>query len=216
MAAAASAGTRRESNRALGRLAAGATTMHEDAYAALFEQLVGSTWPTAFVCTGTDIDSGELKVWDQTSSVPLARAVAASCSVPLVFPVVSIGGHRYIDGGMQDPLNAGIARGHETVIAVSCFPLTATDPGQLHPATLAQQRTANTALDDLRGEGSRLAIVEPDNEFLAISAGGSELMNMSRLGDSYLAGTRLGARSARGIAALQSHPPAKEQIHDAL
>ncbi|MGW7379102.1 patatin-like phospholipase family protein [Streptomyces sp. NPDC054794] len=165
--------------------------------------MVRDAWPPAFVCTGTDIDSGRLQVWDEHASVALARAVAASCSVPFVFPVIGIDGRRCIDGGLRDPLNADLARGHETVIAVSCFPLTAEDPGPIHPAALAQQRTTNAVLRELRDQDARIAIVEPDEEFLAIGAGGERLMDMLRVGEAYLAGARLGARAARGIAAFR-------------
>jgi NTE family protein len=45
----------------------------------------------------SNLNSGELELW---SEGPLREAVAASCSIPLVFQPVEIDGHVYVDGGL--------------------------------------------------------------------------------------------------------------------
>ena len=51
-----------------------------------------------------------------------ARGVASSCSVPGLFPPITINGRRYIDGGMRSATNFDLAEGYERVIAVAVIP----------------------------------------------------------------------------------------------
>ena len=53
--------------------------------------------------------------------VSLGRAIAASCAIPALFRPVSIGRHRYIDGGAHSPTNAAllIDSGVDTAVIVS-------------------------------------------------------------------------------------------------
>ncbi|QUQ72597.1 patatin-like phospholipase family protein [Kutzneria sp. CA-103260] len=179
----------------IGRLAIDAATMPEDAYVALVADLVGAQWPDRFRCAGIDVVTGELLVWQRDSGVPVASAVAASCAVPLMLPVVTVGGRRCMDGGMRDPLNAGLATGHDHVVAVSCFPVTAAPP-----AMRAQQRAVERSLIDLRAAGVHVEVIEPDREFLAVSDNGGALMDQARLRAAHRAGLRLGARSTPTLA----------------
>src|SRR5450755_945538 len=102
----------------LGKLALAAQTVDEGTFvgAEVFAQLEGREWPASFRCTAVDTHTGALQVWDQSSGVPLPRGVASSCSVPGVFPPVTLGAGRYMDGGMRTPLNADLAAGHDAVI----------------------------------------------------------------------------------------------------
>ena len=49
----------------------------------------------------------------------LVDAVAASCAVPCVWPPVTIGGHRYMDGGVRSGTNADLAVGHDVVVVIT-------------------------------------------------------------------------------------------------
>jgi NTE family protein len=71
-----------------------------------------------FAVAVTDLDTHEPRHLD---AGPLADAVAASAAVPGVFPAVSIGGHRYVDGGASDPVPVGALRerGADIVVAVN-------------------------------------------------------------------------------------------------
>jgi NTE family protein len=69
-------------------------------------RLPSHDWP-ARVLRVTAIDSvtGELVVFDGTSGVSLIDAVAASCAVPGVWPPVTIGDRRFIDGAVGSSVN---------------------------------------------------------------------------------------------------------------
>ena len=60
--------------------------------------------------------------FDADSGVALLDAVTASCAVPLVYPPITIGGRRYVDGGMRSITNADLAAGCDTVLVVAPFP----------------------------------------------------------------------------------------------
>jgi len=73
--------------------------------------------------TATDLDTCERIVlggegWDD---VPIARAVAASTALPMVYKPVEIRGHQLIDGGIRSTTNVDVAveRGAEFVIVVN-------------------------------------------------------------------------------------------------
>ena len=76
-----------------------------------------SEWPDRdFLVTAIDAESGELVAWDRKSKVPLPIAVASSCAVPCVYPLVHIGGRPYMDGGMGSPTNASLGAGSDVVV----------------------------------------------------------------------------------------------------
>jgi len=60
---------------------------------------------------GTDIDSCERVVFgaDGFEDVPISRAVAASCAVPMVYKPVEIKDRVYVDGGLVSTTNIDIA-----------------------------------------------------------------------------------------------------------
>ena len=113
----------RQALRAIGCVAKEANTPAEDMYLALFGTLNGMAWPAGFRCTAIDADTGELVVWDDESGVPLLQAVASSCSLPMLFPTVSINGRRYMDGGILSHLNATAVPTTEVLVVLSCHPL---------------------------------------------------------------------------------------------
>jgi NTE family protein len=118
--AAVNAGTPAEEvRRSLGRLALEAEVVSESEFLGLFDVFTGCPWPDSFSCTAVDTETAEFVVWRAGSDVDLQRAVASSCAVPLVCPPITIGGRRYIDGGVRSPLNADLARGHARVLVVS-------------------------------------------------------------------------------------------------
>lgn len=81
-------------------------------------------WPDRpLLITAVDTATGEFVVFDQASGVSLVDAVAASCAVPAVWPPVTIGGRRYMDGGTRSSTNADLAIGHDVVLIVTPFPL---------------------------------------------------------------------------------------------
>ena len=100
------------------------TTTEEDWLATIGLGLVGKPWPERrLFVTAVDAQTGTSVVFDNTSGVPLERAVAASCAVPGVFPAVEVGGRRYVDGGLRSIANADLAAGHRRVLVLSPYPV---------------------------------------------------------------------------------------------
>lgn len=106
------------------RRATRATTVDPVTRRGVIERRVGrSSWPDwpdpELRVTAVDVDSGELRIFDRDSGVDVVDAVAASCAVPGVWPVVEIDGRGYMDGGIRSGTNADLARGYRVVVAVS-------------------------------------------------------------------------------------------------
>lgn len=189
----------------LGKLALAAQTVDEGTFvgAEVFAQLEGREWPASFRCTAIDTDTGALLVWDQSAGVPLPRGVASSCSVPGVFPPVTIGAGRYMDGGMRTPLNADLAVGHDAVIVVSCLPL-ALPEGISDPMFDNISRQIEAELATVRDGGAALEVIVPSQEFLDISDWGASLMDPGRAPGAYQAGIRQAAAEAARLRAVWS------------
>jgi NTE family protein len=111
-----------EARRRVGATAL-ATAGDEGAYAARIASLLPAAhWPQRrLLVTAVDTESGEPVAWDRESGVPLDRAVAASCAVPAVYPPVTIGGRRYMDGGVRSATNADLAAGASAVIVLDAI-----------------------------------------------------------------------------------------------
>jgi NTE family protein len=150
----------RQELSAIGRAAAEASTLAEDVYLGLFGTLDGTAWPAAFRCTAIDADTGDLVVWNQESGVPLVDAVAASCVIPMLFPIVTIKGRRYMDGGILSHLNATAVPPTDVVVVLSAHPL-GCHGARLDRGLAASDATANAELAQLR-ETRQLVAIEPD------------------------------------------------------
>jgi NTE family protein len=74
------------------------------------QRLPSHVWPDrALRISAIDTATGELVMFDQDSGVDLVDAVAASCAVPGVWPPVTIGDRRYMDGGVGSSVNMALA-----------------------------------------------------------------------------------------------------------
>ena len=115
----------REGRALVGRAALTArTTSEEEWLEAIGLGLVGKEWPEGrLLITAVDAETGTSVVFDDTSGVPLDRAVAASCAVPGVFPAVEIAGRRYVDGGLRSIANIDLAAGHHRVLSLAPYPV---------------------------------------------------------------------------------------------
>jgi NTE family protein len=145
--------------RTVGRAAKEQSALPEDSYLSLFGTLDGIKWPAGFRCTAIDIDTGELKIWDEGSGVPLVHAVASSCALPMLFPTVSINGRSYMDGGILSHLNAAAAPPTDVLVVLSCHPLDS--QGGAGGGSLAASVSPDVELSPLH-ESRRVAAVEPD------------------------------------------------------
>ena len=117
-----------EFRRRIGTLAlaaekAGVTPTEQERLDVIGSRLVSREWPDrALVITAVDAATGEFRTFDRGSGVPLLQAVAASCAVPGVYPPVTVGGRRYVDGGMRSAANADLARGYDRVVVLAPIP----------------------------------------------------------------------------------------------
>lgn len=143
------------------------TTTEEEWLEAIGLGLTGVPWPEGrLYITAVDANTGTSVVFDNTSGVPLERAVAASCAVPGVFPAVEVNGRRYVDGGLRSIANADLAAGHDRVVALSPYPV-ASHVRDMPPVQLRSLRPR-----------SRTVLVVPDAKDLW--AMGANPLDMSR------------------------------------
>jgi len=108
----------------IGKLALAAGTISEaDRRKVIAGRLPVRDWPAVpLKITAVDAHTGEFVVFDAAGEASLLEAVGASCAVPGVWPPVTIGGRRFIDGGMRSPANADLARGYDRVVIVAPLP----------------------------------------------------------------------------------------------
>jgi len=114
---------RRVGALALAAQQAGLTPTEQERLDVIGSRLVSRAWPDRDLrITTVDAQTGEFRVLDRTSGVPLLQAVAASCAVPGVYPPVTIDGRRYVDGGMRSAANADLAEGCDRVVVLAPIP----------------------------------------------------------------------------------------------
>lgn len=183
----------------LGRMALAAETISESQWLEMFSTFADSDWPAAFSCTAVSTVDGSFRVWDKSAGVDPRLAIASSCAVPGVFPPVTIGEARWMDGGGRDILNADVAAGHDVVLAVTCL-LLEIPPEFSTPAFDALFAATRGQLDSLRAGGSKVATIVPGQEMLEVSGGGANLMDVTRTADAYEAGLRQGQLEAARLA----------------
>ncbi len=129
------------------------------------------SWPQKpLLISAIDVHSGERRVFKRADGVDLVDAVAASCAVPLIWPPVSIEGHRYMDGGIYSNENADLAAGFDRVLIL------ALDAPPFSVITL------ETQLEQLRSRGSQVEVVRPGEAMKAVvaSVGGNLLAPEAR------------------------------------
>ncbi len=110
-----------EMRRRIGTLALETPTVSEPTRRGVIAaRLPEESWPNgSLLLTAVDAETGQPAVFTKDSGVDLVDAVAASCAVPGVWPPVTIGGHRYIDGGVRSGTNADLAVGCDRVLVVT-------------------------------------------------------------------------------------------------
>jgi len=195
LVAEAQSGTRNpaEVRREMGALALAAQTGPDADFVAQVAALLGGpqVWPARdFACTAVEVETGGFQLLDRDAGVDLAAAVAASCSVPGLFPPVSLGARRYMDGGLRSFTNADLAASCDLVVVLAVLP-----PGA--PAFLAQR--LDEEVECLKAGGGTVVSVTPDEA--ASAAFGPDLFDLGRSRAVAAAGLAQGASQA---AVLQS------------
>jgi len=170
----------------IGAYALDAATIPEEAFIAFFAAATADTpWPANYACTAVDALDGRFVVFDDSTGAPLGRGVASSCSVPGLFPPITVNGRRYVDGGMRSATNFDLAEGFERVVAVAVI-----------PAGAAQFMAAriDPELKQLRRSGSHVELITPDAG--SLDAFGMNLMDASRQVPAMEAGYKQGRAEA--------------------
>ena len=181
----------------IGAFALAAQTMDEAAFIATFGRsfatLPDDAWPErGYACTAVDAESGAFRMWNRDSGVGITRAVASSCSVPGIYPPVTLDGRRYIDGGMRSSTNADMATGHDTVVVIAVR----LGGGDERSARLSA--TLDAEVKVLTDAGAKVTLIAPDAASQA--AMGVSLMDFRRRGDAAKAGLAQGEALAAELA----------------
>jgi len=175
----------------IGHWALAARTMPEaDRRKVLEARLPVRDWPAQMLkVTAVDARTGELVVFDSTGEAGLVDAVGASCAVPGVWPPVTIGDRRLVDGGVRSVANADLAAGYERVVIVA--PVA---QGIGHMASPRRQAAA------LAAAGARVVLVRPDRA--AAHAIGRNVLDLSRRAAAAAAGRTQARATAPAVRAV--------------
>jgi len=113
-------GSKTEKLQRIGSVALSTGTVPEIVRREVIEhRLPEHDWPERVLrISAIDTATGELVTLDRNSGVNLVDAVAASCAVPGVWPPVTIGGSRYMDGGVGSTVNLDLAADCDVVVAL--------------------------------------------------------------------------------------------------
>ncbi len=176
----------------IGHWALAAGVMPEADRRKVFEaRLPAGGWPAAmFKVTAVDAGTGEFEVFDSAGEAGLVDAVGASCAVPGVWPPVTIGNRRFMDGGMRSVANADLAVGYQRVVIVAPV---AQGIGPIMPGP-GRQAAA------LAAAGARVALVRPDRA--ARRAIGRNVLDVSRRAAAAIAGRAQATAEAAAVRAV--------------
>ena len=180
--------TKAEKLQKIGAVALSTQTVSEQVRSEVIAQRLPShDWPDRMLrISAIDTATGELVTFDRTSGVGLVDAVAASCAVPGVWPPVTIGDRRYMDGGVASTINLTLADDCDVIVAL--LPQGRSTPSPFGSGAVQE-------VDDLGGSAFG---VFADDESLA--AFGANPLDPACRAPSALAGRSQGRRVAADIA----------------
>lgn len=151
-AAVAGASSEDEIRAAIGAMALATDTVPEDVRRAVIaSRLPEVAWPKPLQVTAVDAASGKLVVLDAEAGIDLVDGIAASCAVPGIWPPVTLGERRYVDGGVRTTLNADLAAGADVVVVLA-------------PMGLAGSGPLTAGLDDALPLLGRVVAIEPSED----------------------------------------------------
>ena len=183
--------------REIAERAAAAASLDEERWVGSFSSMfAGMTWPLADLrVTAVSSSAGTRVVWTSASEVGLVRAVASSCAVPGLFPPVTIGADRFVDGGLWSASNADVLLGTELDTALYIGPMGVGTTGlaRFSARALARESAA------LAQAGTRLHVVEPGERF---RTSGITLMDAGRRVEGLEIGLADGKEAAARLAGV--------------
>ena len=179
-----------ERRRRVAAMALAADTVPEPVRRAVVAgRLPSHLWPAQrLAVVAVDASTGERRVFDSGSGAGLVDAVAASSAVPGIWPPVTFGGSRYVDGGVYSLANADLAAGYRRVLVLAPM----VDPDLTNQV-------------DTLEESGRAAVVSPDDDSLA--AFGADALDPAVRAPSARAGRRQGAAAANALRELWTAGP---------
>ena len=181
-----------ELRRVVGQRALAVQTVPEaERRAVIAGRLPQHTWPSRqLAVVAVDAHSGEVRVFDNGSGADLVDAVTASCAIPGIWPPVTIGPARYIDGGARSVVNADLADGYQRVLILAPM----ADP------SLDEQVAGLVGA----GEEAEVLVITPDDESTA--AFGLNPLDPAVRAPAARAGYAQGQRAAAAAARLWQLP----------
>ena len=181
-----------ELRRVVGQRALAVQTVPEaERRAVMAGRLPQHTWPSRqLAVVAVDAHSGDVRVFDNDSGADLVNAVTASCAIPGIWPPVTIGPARYIDGGTRSVVNADLAAGYQRVLILAPM----ADP------SLDEQVAGLVGA----GEEAEVLVITPDDESTA--AFGLNPLDPAVRAPAARAGYAQGQRAAAAAARLWQLP----------
>ena len=181
-----------ELRRMVGQRALAVQTVPEaERRAVIAGRLPQHTWPSRqLAVVAVDAHSGDVRVFDNDSGADLVDAVTASCAIPGIWPPVTIGPARYIDGGARSVVNADLAAGYQRVLILAPM----ADP------SLDEQVAGLVGA----GEEAEVLVITPDDESTA--AFGLNPLDPAVRAPAARAGYAQGQRAAAATARLWQLP----------
>ncbi|MGW3591176.1 patatin-like phospholipase family protein [Streptomyces fungicidicus] len=175
----------------LGRLALSVRDVPEaDVLDAIRPLLPVTAWPErALRFFATDALTGRTTGLDAGSGADLPRAMAATCALPPLFPPITVGEGRWMDGGVRSTANVDLMSDCRRVVALAPIPK---GPGA-SPGAVAQGAA-------LAAGGARTVVLVPDRE--ARRAFGRNPLDPSRVPGAARAGRRQAAAYADRVRAV--------------
>ena len=165
------------------------TVLPAERRAIIAARLPQSQWPAqGLAVVAVDAEDGEYRVFDRNSGVDFTDAVMASTAVPGTWPVVTIGGRRYMDGGMRSLTNADLANGAEHVLILAPLGYSENNPVIGHLRAEVRQ---------LEAAGATVTVIVPDTASLA--AIGDNVLDPARAPSSARAGLEQGLALGRSL-----------------
>jgi NTE family protein len=146
------------------------------------DRLPTDEWPEQpMVTVAVDAATGARQVFDRGSGVSLVDAVAASSAVPGIWPPATIGGARFVDGGICSLTNADLVVGYQRVLVLAPM----VDPELAHQVAAVER-------------SGRAVVVAPEDD--ALAAFGADPLDPAVRAPSAQAGRRQGLDAVATVA----------------
>ena len=181
-----------ELRREVGQRALAVQTVPEaERRAVIAGRLPQHSWPSRrLAVVAVEASTGDVRVFDKDSGADLVDAVTASCAIPGIWPPVTIGAGRYIDGGTRSAVNADLAAGYRRVLILA----------PMADLALEEQSAGLVAA----GEEVQVQVIIPDDESTA--AFGLNPLDPAVRAPAARAGYAQGERAAAAVSGLWQRP----------